>query len=135
MKKLFEKLNLPFAAVFTVAAALFAFSFFSADGAYIQKSNITELQAPDRPVLPVKETNVQTVLVRNTSPAVNTTRNEKTSNPPLNRAYEALFQRSFVQLSVIHSAAAPQAVLILRKKYLKNSITARAGPFQHYCAA
>lgn len=122
------------AAVMLCAAAS-AFAFFTMPSAYSYDSSIVKLQAPERTPLPFRQTNIQSILVRNASPAVNSNRNENSSNPPLNRVYGALFQRTFIIFSVNHCTAFQYAALILRKKYLQNSIPARAGPFQYFNAA
>ena len=132
MKKIQKKFNLLKIAVIFTTAMLFVLTFFIAGN---EKSAVPARHAISTTAknnsAPAEHHNFQSNIFRTALPAVNSSKNENSSNPPLNRTYEALFNRTFTSFKTTFRTIYSPAENSTFQKYLKNSIPVRAGP--HLC--
>lgn len=131
MKNIYDTIKTYAVTVFSVIVLLLSFSFFSAyngNSADISKAKISVREINTKP-LPAEDYNFQSEFCRNALPAVNSSRHEKNSNPPLHRMNTALFSRTFVEFSTVFCKDRNNTDFSVFQKYLKSSIPVRAGPF------
>lgn len=133
MKKFTEKFKVSYITAFFTAVMLFAFSFFFISAENHTENGIARLEKTIRSNIPspAEHHNFQSNICRTALPAVNSSKNEKSSNPPLNRTYGALFNRTFTSFKTTFRTTYHTAENSIFQKYLKSSIPVRAGP--HLC--
>ena len=130
MKKFSEKFRISqIAAVFAVAM-LFVFSFFLNVKQNCSEKTTVRFENTSHQDIPASDEqhNFKSSIFRTAVPVVNSSKNEKSSNPPLNRICGALFSRTFISFAVIFRSKNPFAENSVFQKYLKSSIPVRAGP-------
>ena len=131
MERFSEKFKISQIAAVLAVASFFVFSFFLNDTqncagkTAVRFENISKQEIP----MPDGQHKFRSSIFRTFVHVVNSSKSERTSNPPLNRICGALFNRTFISFTVIFRSKNPFAENSVFQKYLKSSIPVRAGPF------
>lgn len=128
MKKDYRKFEIFSIAACFIAAAMFVFSVFFSYKSAENVSHRIILSDFQVPSVPADDCNFQSNICKNALLVINSLKNEKTSNPPLNRINAALFNRSFSEIIVIYRTPYCPVDNSVFQKYLKTAMPVRAGP-------
>lgn len=124
--KIFHLMSLSLTAI----VFAFAFFFFSSLRTVVQENSIFENKFQQNTPLypPAGPQKIQRTLNSANVPLLNSRRNDNSSNPPLNRVYEALFNRNYTEITLAEQAQQVCVSKAFFHYYLQHVIPARAGP-------